>query len=71
MCLYVQTSNTVQGERGLYKFLKAVLPEDVPYDKKGLKTQSKQEFLEDVFKGIKAVSMAVRITSVPSVKAAR
>ncbi|KAK4150556.1 hypothetical protein C8A00DRAFT_17943 [Chaetomidium leptoderma] len=46
----------------LYKFLHAVLPDEVPYDKCSSRTQTRDEFIQDVFEGITAATMSVRMT---------
>ncbi|KAK4250424.1 hypothetical protein C7999DRAFT_11757 [Corynascus novoguineensis] len=46
----------------LLRFLEAVLPEEVPYEKPGRQTQSRDDFIRDVFEGITAATMAVRMT---------
>ena len=50
----------VQNQQQLFKFLQAVLPEEVPYD--STRMQTRDEFIEDVFEGITAATMAVRMT---------
>ncbi|EAQ90911.1 hypothetical protein CHGG_02846 [Chaetomium globosum CBS 148.51] len=46
----------------LFKFLETTLPEEVPYDKSGTRMQTRDEFIQDVFEGITAATMAVRMT---------
>lgn len=60
---YEQIKNTIEKQHALYKFLKSVLPDEIP---NGAGTQSKEQFIEDVFLGIKESTMAVRITQVGS-----
>lgn len=57
-----QTKNMVEKEPQLYKFLRAVLPEEVPFDESGTRMQSRDEFIQDVFEGIKTATMSVRMT---------
>jgi lysine 2,3-aminomutase len=58
-----QNKNMVQNQQQLFKFLQAVLPEEVPYDQSGgTRMQTRDEFIEDVFEGITAATMAVRMT---------
>jgi lysine 2,3-aminomutase len=53
----------VQNQQQLFKFLQAVLPEEVPYDQSGnTRMQTRDEYIEDVFEGITAATMAVRMT---------
>lgn len=52
----------VETKPQLLKFLGATLPEEVPYDKSGTRTQTREEFIKDVFEGITAATMAVRMT---------
>ncbi|KAK3298990.1 uncharacterized protein B0H64DRAFT_86740 [Chaetomium fimeti] len=56
------TKNMVETKPQLFKFLEATLPEEVPYDKSGTRMQSRDEFIKDVFEGITAATMAVRMT---------
>lgn len=60
----IQIANTVQGKPKLWKFLHAVLPDEVPYDESLLEVQSKEDLIEDIFQGIDAATMAIRVTSV-------
>jgi lysine 2,3-aminomutase len=61
-----QNKNMVQNQQQLFKFLQAVLPEEVPYDEYDesgdTRMQTRDEFVEDVFEGITAATMAVRMT---------
>jgi lysine 2,3-aminomutase len=58
-----QNKNMVQNQQQLFKFLQAVLPEEVPYDKSGnTRMQTRDEYIEDVFEGITPATMAVRMT---------
>jgi lysine 2,3-aminomutase len=57
-----QTKNTVQGNVKLFEFLKAVVPDEVPYDEEGTRTQAKEDFLMDVIGGVKSSTMSIRIT---------
>lgn len=59
-----QIQNTVQGKHKLEKFLDAVVPEQIPYGKDGLITQSKQDFVRDICSGIDAATMSLRVTFV-------
>ncbi|KUI60045.1 L-lysine 2,3-aminomutase [Cytospora mali] len=54
--------NTVEGKFKLYQFLKAVVPDEIPFDKAGTRTQNKEDFLVDVIGGISSSTMAIRIT---------
>lgn len=62
--MVAQIRNTVQGKHKLFEFLNAVVPDEVPYDKNGTSTQSKEDLIEDVLDGVDAATMAVRITFV-------
>ncbi|KAK3337459.1 hypothetical protein B0T19DRAFT_73509 [Cercophora scortea] len=55
-------ANTVQGAAKLLKFLQAVVPEHVPLDKAGTRTQTREEFIKDVLDGVTAATMAIRMT---------
>ncbi|KAL0469074.1 hypothetical protein QR685DRAFT_529668 [Neurospora intermedia] len=55
-------ANTVQGTVKLFKFLQAVVPEEVPVDKLGMQMQSRDEFIKDVLDGVAAATMAIRMT---------
>ncbi|RKU41667.1 hypothetical protein DL546_004271 [Coniochaeta pulveracea] len=55
-------ANTVQGKPKLLKFLTAALPDHVPFDRSGSRTQSRDELIDDVFEGVTAATMAIRIT---------
>ena len=57
-----QTTKLVQTKPQLHAFLQAVLPDEVPYDKSGTRSQTRAEFIQDVFDGITAATMAVRMT---------
>lgn len=57
-----QIANTVQGTSKLAKFLNAVLPQHVPLDHSGSRTQTGEELIEDVLDGVTAATMAIRIT---------
>ncbi|KAL2159225.1 hypothetical protein VTH06DRAFT_2657 [Thermothelomyces fergusii] len=54
--------NMVETKPQLLKFLQAVLPEEVPSDKPDGRAQTRDEFIQDVFEGITAATMAVRMT---------
>ncbi|OIW35337.1 kama family protein [Coniochaeta ligniaria NRRL 30616] len=55
-------ANTVQGTSKLVKFLSAVLPENVPFDNSGSRTQTREELIQDVLDGVTTATMAIRIT---------
>ncbi|KAJ4424812.1 hypothetical protein N0V82_000531 [Gnomoniopsis sp. IMI 355080] len=55
-------ANTVQGKPKLWKFLHAVLPDMVPYGKGFVQSQSKEDLIEDIFEGVDASTMAIRVT---------
>ncbi|KAH6630835.1 hypothetical protein B0J18DRAFT_113383 [Chaetomium sp. MPI-SDFR-AT-0129] len=62
------TRNMVETKAQLHQFLKATLPDEVPCDDlhpnatvKG-QTQTREAFMSDVFEGITAATMAVRMT---------
>ncbi|KAL5615174.1 hypothetical protein BROUX41_005231 [Berkeleyomyces rouxiae] len=55
------TANLVQGKAKLFKFLNATLPETLPTQISG-KTETRTELVEDIFAGITAATMAVRMT---------
>ncbi|KAK1768326.1 hypothetical protein QBC33DRAFT_513943 [Phialemonium atrogriseum] len=55
-------ANTVQGGPKLLKFLNAVLPDHVPYDGESTQMQTRDELVKDVFDGVTAATMAIRIT---------
>lgn len=61
---YLQVANTVQGGPKLRKFLTAVLPDHVPLDRSGSVMQTRDELINDVFEGVTAATMAIRITYV-------
>lgn len=58
----IQIQNLIQGKPKLWKFLNDVLPDQVPRDKEGLRTQSKEDFIADVFEGVHTATMAIRVT---------
>ena len=58
----VQISNTMQGEAKLHRFLRSVVPEEIPYESHVAGSQTQENFIQDVFEGISASTMAVRIT---------
>lgn len=58
----LQIANTVQGGPKLLKFLNAVLPDSVPYDEAGTRMQTRDELIKDVFDGVTAATMAIRMT---------
>lgn len=60
--MILQVANTVQGGAKLLKFLNAVLPDRVPCDDSSSHTQSREELIKDVFDGVTAATMAIRIT---------
>ncbi|KAK4201308.1 putative L-lysine 2,3-aminomutase [Triangularia verruculosa] len=55
-------ANTVQGTAKLFKFLQAVVPEEVPLGELGTQMQSRDEFIADVMEGVAAATMAIRMT---------
>ncbi|KAI0133763.1 L-lysine-aminomutase [Xylariales sp. AK1849] len=55
-------ANTVQGVDKLAKFLRSVVPETVPYDEQQLRTQTRDELVNDVMDGTREATMAVRMT---------
>lgn len=57
-----QIHNTIQGKEKLWCFLRSVVPDEIPFDEERTRSQSKQEFLEDVVNGINLSTMAIRIT---------
>eukprot|EP00026_Physarum_polycephalum_P007228 Phypoly_transcript_07285.p1 GENE.Phypoly_transcript_07285~~Phypoly_transcript_07285.p1 ORF type:complete len:492 (-),score=67.76 Phypoly_transcript_07285:95-1570(-) len=59
-----QVSNYVQGEHQLYKFLGSVVPDVIPplAATTGTEHKTRQEFIEDVGKGMKMAPMSVRLT---------
>lgn len=57
-----QIANTVQGGPKLLKFLNAVLPDHVPYDGESTQMQTRDELVKDVFDGVTAATMALRVT---------
>ncbi|KUI67951.1 L-lysine 2,3-aminomutase [Cytospora mali] len=58
----LQIKNTVEGKFKLYQFLKAAVPEEIPFDKAATRTQNKEDFLVDVIGGISSSTMSIRIT---------
>jgi hypothetical protein len=61
----VQVANTVEEGPKLLEFLKAVLPDHVPYDRSSSRSQDRDEFIQDVLEGMISATMAIRITQVP------
>jgi lysine 2,3-aminomutase len=57
-----QSKNLVETEQQLYKFLHTTLPDEVPLNQSGTRMQTRDEFIHDVFEGITAATMAVRMT---------
>ncbi|KAK4127198.1 kama family protein [Parathielavia appendiculata] len=55
-------SNLVETQQQLYNFLQTTLPDEVPFDQSGMRMQTRDEFIRDVFEGITAATMAVRMT---------
>ncbi|KAK3936076.1 hypothetical protein QBC46DRAFT_37672 [Diplogelasinospora grovesii] len=53
--------NTVQGSAKLLRFLTAVVPDQVPGKEPGT-MQTREEFIKDVFDGVTAATMAIRMT---------
>lgn len=62
-----QIHNTVQGKVKLWKFLDAVVPDEVPYDKDGSRTQRREDLLKDVVDGVDVATMAIRVAFVHQV----
>lgn len=58
----MQVANTVQGTAKLSRFLQAVIPETVPFDKSSSQVQTREEFIKDVLDGVTAATMAIRMT---------
>ena len=58
----IQISNTMQGEAKLHRFLRSVVPEEIPHENHVAGSQTQENFIQDIFEGIAASSMAVRIT---------
>ncbi|ROW18175.1 hypothetical protein VPNG_00041 [Cytospora leucostoma] len=54
--------NTVQGQAKLWQFLNSVVPNEIPMDKEGTRTQSKEDFLVDVVDGVTSLTMSIRLT---------
>ncbi|KAK0737590.1 hypothetical protein B0T21DRAFT_286295 [Apiosordaria backusii] len=46
----------------LFKFLQAVVPEEVPLNEAGTEMQTRDEFIADVMEGVAAATMAIRMT---------
>lgn len=61
--LHGQTKNTVDSHERLNQFLNAVVPDEIP---EGAGSQSKEQFMDDVYLGIKKSMMSLRITHVNS-----
>jgi lysine 2,3-aminomutase len=57
-----KVANTVQGSAKLLRFLNAVLPDHVPYDKQTATMQTREELVRDVLDGMAAATMAIRMT---------
>ncbi len=49
---------------GFKKFLMEVVPDEVPMDKNDSRSQSRDDLISDIFRGISASTMTVRITLV-------
>lgn len=58
-----QTNNNVDSHQRLNQFLNSVVPDEIPY---GAGTQSKEQFMDDVYYGMKAATMSLRVTHVSS-----
>lgn len=58
----IQSKQTIQGVQSLFKFIREAVPDEIPFDQAESKTQSKDDFLEDFKEGVKAATMAIRIT---------
>lgn len=58
----LQIRNTVQGQAKLWQFLNSVVPDEIPMDKEGTRTQSKEDFLVDVVDGVTSLTMSIRLT---------
>lgn len=58
-----QTKNNVDSHERLHQFLNAVVPDEIP-NSGGAGTQSKEQFMDDVYYGMKAATMSLRITYV-------
>jgi lysine 2,3-aminomutase len=52
----------VDNTQQLFRFLQAVLPEEVPLDEPSAGMQTRDDFIQDVVEGIKAATMSVRMT---------
>jgi lysine 2,3-aminomutase len=46
----------------LARFLNAVLPDTIPYDKSGIVSQTRDELVRDVVEGTEEATMAIRMT---------
>lgn len=57
----IQVANLVQGKEKFYKFLSAVLPDEVPSRTPG-HTLGRDEVMKDIFDGVAAATMAIRMT---------
>lgn len=55
-------ANLVQGPEKLHKFLTSVLPEEIPLDQASGTVQSQQDLIADIYAGISAATMALRMT---------
>lgn len=58
-----QTKNNVDSHERLNQFLNSVVPDEIPY---GAGTQSKEQFMDDVYYGMKEATMSLRVTHVSS-----
>ncbi|KAL2269784.1 hypothetical protein VTJ83DRAFT_1968 [Remersonia thermophila] len=58
------TKNMVDNKPQLLSFLRATVPDEVPLEKDGSRTQTRDEYIEDVFAGITAATMSVRMTRI-------
>lgn len=57
-----QVKNNVQGEASLHKFLNEVLPERMPDAPEYEHIRTREDFLADVYLGIKLAPMSIRMT---------
>lgn len=64
MAIATQIQNIVQGKLKLWKFLQAAIPDVVPYGKDLVGSQSKEDLIQDIFEGVDAATMAIRVTLV-------
>ncbi|KAL2129666.1 hypothetical protein VTI74DRAFT_7480 [Chaetomium olivicolor] len=55
-------ANMVETPRQLERFLTAALPKEVPFDKFGARTQTREEYIKDVADGVAAATMTIRMT---------